>query len=288
MTIGRSDPNSRRRRPRPHLTTVAALLVIGAAWATGLPSTAASAAPVAKPTASPGSPRPQAVQPAPRLPRGARAVGAVAPSAKITGDLVLKPRDNPAITRFIAQVTDRNSPMFHHYLPAGVFARRFGPAKATISRAVSLFKGSGLRVTSVSRDGLLIHFAGTSQAISHAFHIKLENYRLRDGLLGRATTSAVRLPAAIAGSVAAVLGLNDLVRLQPEGVKRAPAEDRGKIPAAGPARFVRPAAAPAHDLGRRRAASRLGQRRVDPGCRGCVRAGSGREHRRVHRAEPRF
>jgi hypothetical protein len=220
------------------------LLVIGAVGATGLPSMAASAAPSAKVAAVHGSPGPQAVQPAPGLPAGAKAVGAVRPSATISADLVLKPRDNAAVTRFIAQVTDKNSPMFHHYLPAGAFANRFGPAKATISRAVALLKADGLRVTSVSRDGLLIHFAGTSKAIGNAFRTKLENYRLRDGFLGRATTSAVKLPGPIAGSVAAVLGLNDLVRLQPEGIKRAPAQDRAKIHPARTARFAHPAGAP--------------------------------------------
>ena len=244
MARGRSGTNSRRQRSRPHVATLAGLLVIGAVGATGLPSMAASAAPSAKLAAVHGSPGPQAVQPAPGLPAGAKAVGAVRPSATISADLVLKPRDNAAVTRFIAQVTDKNSPMFHHYLPAGAFANRFGPAKATISRAVALLKADGLRVTSVSRDGLLIHFAGTSKAIANAFRTKLENYRLRDGFLGRATTSAVKLPGPIAGSVAAVLGLNDLVRLQPEGIKRAPAQDRGKIHPARTARFAHPAGSP--------------------------------------------
>src|SRR5262249_17097385 len=110
---------------------------------------------------------------------------------------------------------------------------------------VALLKANGLRVTSISTDGLLIHFAGTSKAISNTFHVKLENYRLRDGSVGHATTSAVRLPGSIPGSVAAVLGLHDLVRLQPDGVRRAPAKDRGKIRPARTARFVHPAAAPA-------------------------------------------
>lgn len=118
MARGRSGTNSRRQRSRPHVATLAGLLVIGAVGATGLPSMAASAAPSAKLAAVHGSPGPQAVQPAPGLPAGAKAVGAVRPSATISADLVLKPRDNAAVTRFIAQVTDKNSPMFHHYLPA--------------------------------------------------------------------------------------------------------------------------------------------------------------------------
>jgi hypothetical protein len=226
------------------VAAVASLLVIGTAASTGLMALPASAAPVAKATASHASPRPQAVQAAPAIPAGARPVGVTRPDAKITGDVVLKPRSSAAVTKFIAQVTDRNSPLFHHYLPAGAFANKFGPAKATISRAVAALKASGLSVTSVARDGLLIHFSGTSKAIANAFHTKLENYRLKSGFVGRATTSAVRLPGTIAGSVAAVTGLNDLVRLQPEGIVRAPAKDRGKIRPAKTASFSHPAGSP--------------------------------------------
>ena len=231
-------------------TPLIGALILSLAGVAALPAATASAASAAS-SAATASQASQAVphgtrtiEAAPRIPAGARAVGAVTPTAEISADLVLKPRDNAAVTRFIAAVTDKNSPLFRHYLPAGAYASRFGPSEATIAAATSALKAGGLRVTGISTDHLLIHFRGTASRIGAAFHTTLESYRLRDGFVGRATTSAVRVPGSIAGSVTAVLGLDNLVQEQPAGLVRAPASDRGKIRAAGTANFSYPAGAP--------------------------------------------
>ena len=67
------------------------------------------------------------VAPKPLLPRGAKPLGAVSPTATVSGAVVLQPRDEAALTHFISQVTDKHSPLFHHYLTPGSFAARFGP-----------------------------------------------------------------------------------------------------------------------------------------------------------------
>jgi hypothetical protein len=206
-----------------------------AGLAVALPSAASAAG---------GPPRMAPVQAAPRVPVGARAAGAVPASAKVSGAVVLKPRDNAALVQFIADVTDASSPLFHQYLPAGAFASRFGPTRSAINAVTAQLKADGLRVGGVSSDGLVVHFSGTSAQVGAAFHTGLESYRLRDGATGRATTSAISLPSSIAGSVLAVVGLNDLVQAQPLGILRAPASDRGKIHPAGTANFSHPAGSP--------------------------------------------
>ena len=216
----------------PRAASVLGVLILSVAGMSALPEVPAWAAPSARSLVPHGT---RTVEAAPRVPAGARPAGAVRLSAVISGDLVLKPRDNAAVTRFIADVTDKNSPLFHRYLPAGAYASRFGPSRATISAATSVLRADGLHVTGVSADHLLIHFRGTARTIGTAFHTTLESYRLRDGFIGRTATSAVRLPARIAWRVAAVLGLDNLVQEQPLGLPRAPASDRGKIrpPASG-------------------------------------------------------
>jgi Pro-kumamolisin, activation domain/IPT/TIG domain len=225
----------------PRAVSVLGVLVLSVAGLSALPAGAASAARLAGRLVPAGT---RAVGAAPRIPVGARPAGAVRLSALISGDLVLKPRDNAAVTRFIANVTDKNSPLFRRYLAAGAYASRFGPSGATIGAATSVLRSDGLQVTGLSADHLLIHFRGTARAVGAAFHTTLESYRLRDGFTGRATTSAVRLPARIAGSVAAVLGLDNLVQEQPAGIVRAPAPDRGKIRPAASGNFSYPAGAP--------------------------------------------
>jgi hypothetical protein len=229
------------RLSRIGATSALCALILSAAGLAALPAQPAAAAPSGEQTVPHGT---RTIEAAPRIPPGARPAGAIPRSAEISGDLVLKPRDGTAVSRFIADVTRPGSPSFRHYLAPGAYAGRFGPARATVTAATSVLTADGLHVTGVSADRLLIHFRGTAAAIGAAFHTTLEAYRLRDGFTGRATTSAVRLPARIAGSVAAVLGLDNLVQEQPAGIVRAPASDRGKIRAPATATFSYPAGAP--------------------------------------------
>ena len=246
----RGATGTRRRVLRA--AAVIGLLVTSAAGAAGIPASAASA------TGSGGPRGPQVIEAAAGIPVGARALGALRSSAEVSGDVVLKPRDNAALVRFIAAVTDKSSPRFHRYLPPGGFAGRFGPSRQAISAVVSQLRTNGLHVAGVSRDGLLIHFTGPAGAVDGAFGTRLESYRLRDGFTGRAAASAVRLPSRIAGSVAAVLGLNDLTQVRPTGIARAPAAERGKIRPPATATFRHPAGAPSPCKAARAAAAGFG------------------------------
>ncbi|HEV2360197.1 MAG TPA: protease pro-enzyme activation domain-containing protein, partial [Acidimicrobiales bacterium] len=158
------------------------------------------------------------VVPAPGIPVGARALGAVSPTATITGAIVLQPRDNAAVQAFIAAATDPKSASFHHYLGAGAFGARFGPTAATVASAESALRGGGLRITAVTDGGLFVRFTGTASAAEAAFHTGIERYRLANGTYGQGTTGPVRLPAGLASNVTAVVGLDDLVHAVPLGI----------------------------------------------------------------------
>ena len=81
--------------------------------------------------------------PKPLIPHGAKALGAVSPTATVSGAVVLQPGDPDALTRFIAQVTDKHSPLFHHYLTPSTFAERFGPTPSTDRRRQVAAAGLG-------------------------------------------------------------------------------------------------------------------------------------------------
>lgn len=183
--------------------------------------------------------------PKPLIPRGAKALGAVSPTATVSGAVVLQPRDPDALTRFIAQVTDKHSPLFHHYLTPSTFAERFGPAPSTIEAVKSQLQASGLSVTSVARDGLIVHFQAPASHVETAFRTGLERYRLANGAIGQARTAPVQVPATIAKDVTAVVGLDTTVRLRPSGVLRASKSARGTYPAAKTVgAFTHPAGSP--------------------------------------------
>jgi hypothetical protein len=151
----------------------------------------------------------------PRLPHGAVDLGPAPASATVSGALLVRPRDAQALQSFLGEVTSKGSPLFGHYLSKGQFAARFGPAAATVSAVKAQLDSDGLQVGAATGDGLLLRFSGTASRVARAFATGLDSYRLADGRLARASTSAPALPASLASSVATVVGLNEVVRPHP-------------------------------------------------------------------------
>jgi hypothetical protein len=184
------------------------------------------------------------VAPKPLLPKGAQQLGAVSPAATVSGAVVLQPRDENALTHFIAQVTDKHSPLFHQYLSPGTFAARFGPTPASIAAVKSQLQSEGLSVTSVARDGMIIDFKGAANQVESAFRTGLDRYKLANGAIGRARTGPLQVPATIAKYVTSVVGLDTTVKLHAEGL-RAPRSARANFQAAkSGGNFIHPAGSP--------------------------------------------
>ena len=145
-------------------------------------------------------------------PRGVRLLGPLARAATVSGAVVLKPRDDAALERFIASATDPSSSSFHHYLAAGGFAARFGPTQPALTAVRDQLRSDGLAVGATSPNGLVIPFHGPAARVQSAFATELSRFALPGGATAHAPTTSVSLPAGIAGYVTTVLGLNDLVR----------------------------------------------------------------------------
>jgi Pro-kumamolisin, activation domain/IPT/TIG domain/PASTA domain/Divergent InlB B-repeat domain len=184
------------------------------------------------------------VAPKPLIPDGAKHLGPVSSSATVSGAVVLQPRDEGALTRFISQVTDKRSALFHQYLTPQTFAAEFGPTPATIAAVKSQLQASGLTVTDVARDGLLMDFTAPANRVESAFHTGLARYRLANGSIGRTRTAPLQVPASIAKYVTAVVGLDDTVKLRSSGILRASTQAKGTYPAAAAPAFTHPAGSP--------------------------------------------
>jgi hypothetical protein len=148
---------------------------------------------------------------APALPAGARIIGQAPSTSRLEASVFLLPRSASALARFAAEVSDVHSPMFRHYLKRGQFASRFGPTAASLRNVESFVEASGLHIDALSSNHLSLSVTGTVSQFSAAFSTTISNVRLSSGAIAR-TNSTVRLPASVSSSVAAVIGLNDLLR----------------------------------------------------------------------------
>ncbi len=193
----------------------------------------------------------------PHLPHGAVDLGAASRDSVISGEVVLRPRDEAGLEAFIAAATRRGSSTFGRYLAKGQFASRFGPTQSTVAAVRAQLAGAGLHVAATKTDPLLVRFSGSPAAAGRAFATSLHTFRLADGRRARASTSAPALPGPLAGSVAAVVGLDSLPAAKPMRVHRSAAL-AARFPAAKSSSFPHPPGAPDACAKARAAATEFG------------------------------
>ncbi len=147
---------------------------------------------------------------APPLPPGSVLLGPVRPRKKISAQVVLDVPHLAALTAFIAGLSDRRSPLFHHFLTPGQFGARFGPPLSEVSAVSNALRSAGLSPGPVAPDRLAIPVTGSAAAVDHAFGMALVRYRLPGGRVAYQNRSAPRVPAAVAPYVGGVLGLSNV------------------------------------------------------------------------------
>jgi hypothetical protein len=158
------------------------------------------------------------------MPALAGAPTSAAPTPTVRGAIVLKPRDEAGLARFIAAVSDRRSPGYGRYLRRGTFAARFGPANATVRTVEAQLRARGLSVGAVSPSRLLIRFSGRAPAVA---------------AMTRAPGGLGALPG-----VAAVVGADRGAVLRHGEVRHPVPSQVGRHPAARAGQFGHPAGSP--------------------------------------------
>ncbi|HET9104072.1 MAG TPA: S53 family peptidase [Solirubrobacteraceae bacterium] len=175
------------------------------------PATAASATAVPA-TAVPAATATIAVAGAATVAHGSRVLGPAPAGQIIHMTVTLRPRDRAALMRYATAVSTPGSPLYHAYLNPGQFAARFGapaPRIATVSRWL---RARGLEPAAVSRGGLSIAVTATAGRLQRALGISLNRLALPAGRRALAARAAPVVPAAVAGAVQSLVGLDTVSR----------------------------------------------------------------------------
>ena len=150
----------------------------------------------------------------PQLPRGTVRLGAISSRTALHVDVTLRVRNPAALTAYIADLSDRKSPLFHHFLRPAQFGALFGPSLSQIAAVEAALRADGMTPGPVSADRLAIPVTAPAWLVERALHTGLDRYRLTGGRVAYANTAAPELPAAAAPYVQGILGLNDIDRVQ--------------------------------------------------------------------------
>ena len=203
------------RRPPRRTAVLAALLAVSSIAPIAV---AVSAAPAGAAT---GKVAVRAIGTAPYVPNGARVLGAVPATTRIRFDVVLRPRDPASLQAFVNAVSTPGSPEYRHYLAPGRFGHVFGPQPGTITALRAWLRSTGLDPGPTTVDGLTVPVVATAASIEGALGLHLNRYKLASGRTAFANTTAPHLPAALAGALATVLGLDNLHLSHSLGVQNA-------------------------------------------------------------------
>src|SRR5438552_14646985 len=80
----------------------------------------------------------------------ANKIGHTDPNRLLSVEVSLALRNEPALESLIAQISDRKSPNYGHYLTAAQFTAAYAPTTSQVQVVANHLQASGLKVASVS------------------------------------------------------------------------------------------------------------------------------------------
>jgi hypothetical protein len=149
---------------------------------------------------------------APTIPHGATRLGGLPSSQSLTIAVVLEPSNPAELDALIEAQYDPTSESYEQWLSPDEFAQLFGPSDEQINAAINWLHEAGLSDTRV--DGFAVRATAASQTVADALGVSFSNYSLADGTTGYSASTAPLVPAALAPSVTAIVGLSDTLRFE--------------------------------------------------------------------------
>lgn len=137
-----------------------------------------------------------------RRPLGTR-VGEVPKDEVVDVSVILKPKARPEAPQAGSAPISREE-----------FAARFGADPAAIDQVKALAREYNLTVTEVSPERRTVKLSGSAADMAKAFDVVFDRYE-HEGIQYRARTGSVHVPEELAGSIEAVLGLDNRPQVRP-------------------------------------------------------------------------
>ncbi|HEY2345489.1 MAG TPA: protease pro-enzyme activation domain-containing protein [Xanthomonadaceae bacterium] len=180
--------------PRKALAlAVTALLFAGSAFAGAGTAPAASALSVA---------------PATHLRHGDAVLGALPLTQPIHVAVALNMRDRAGLETFVTQAAnDRKRGVFSSPMTSEQFMATHAPTQAQVQAVTDYLSARGFSNIQVLPNRMMVTADGTARSARDAFMTTLAQVRTGDGRMAWTNTDAVRVPAALADKVRAVVGL---------------------------------------------------------------------------------
>ncbi len=138
-------------------------------------------------------------------------LGTVEESKALRLYVVLKrtPEQQADLDTLLSEQQNPASPIFHKWLTPEQFGARFGAAQADIDQVTHWLGTQGFEVTGVAKNHSTIGFAATVGGVQRTFRTQLHYWNVQGGKYA-APAADPQIPAALAGVVSGIAGLNQI------------------------------------------------------------------------------
>jgi subtilase family serine protease len=134
-------------------------------------------------------------------------VAAVAKSARVSFELVLRLRDAAGAQALLKAVSTPGSSRYRHYVTTAQWEARFSPTASAVKSARNWLRSQGFQVGRTAKDRITIPASGTASQVEKAFGTGLAYYRVRGHSI-RLTTGTASVPRSISGVAVGAMGLD--------------------------------------------------------------------------------
>jgi subtilase family serine protease len=138
-------------------------------------------------------------------------------STRMSIEVSLAPQHGAELASELRAAYTKGSHGYQRWLRPGQFDARYAPSAAERSAVAGYLRSQGLSVRRPASP-FLVSATGSSRQVGSAFRTSLSSYRDSRGVEYFANSTAVQLPAAIAGGVLGVVGLTNTVREQADAI----------------------------------------------------------------------
>lgn len=137
--------------------------------------------------------------------------GRLDPSTPLNGitlDFQPTPQQKEALAALVQAQQTPGSSLYHAWITPAQYAALFGLSDADLTQIEAWLTSQGFNIDRVANSRNSITFSGTAAQVEAAFQTEMDRYHI-DGRDHFANASALAIPSALAGIVAAVRNLND-------------------------------------------------------------------------------
>ena len=135
-------------------------------------------------------------------------IGAAADGLTVDITVHMKLKDQDALKQMVSDVSKPGSKLYGKYLSAAAFHARFAPDASDLSAVKAMLAGAGMTNVVVDSTGAFVSATATVAQLRATFGVSQDLYKVGSRTL-RANREAPAVPAALAGKIVYIEGLDD-------------------------------------------------------------------------------